>query len=439
MHTGCIGATFAFSIRMKRSDLPNLAALAAIQVANALMPLFVFPYTLSVVGAEPYAQLALTEAVMFAVLALVLYSFEVDGVARVASLDWRREPEVLSEVFNTVLFARLLIFGVCVGLALLAQTFVDPMTGKLILVWMTVPLSYALQSTWLFQAIERNIVLAALTVTSRLCAAACLVAWVSDPTDVLLVPAIIGLCNLASAIASLIYAHVAVGVQIRRTKLIVLLKHLQHGWPVFVGNMAVILYRDFNVVILGAMQNNAKAVAAYSIAEKLIKALQATMRPLNQIYFPKTLRELGGGKCADSSSFRTVLSYTYPQWLALTGVILVAGAVYLVGSDKFEVLGSVNEQCSIVVLLFPMLLGPYFGIANFMFGTAGLNQLGERTYLYRAIVATGVVNVIVCVLLSASIGALGAAFSFVLAEFLLFIAITFGYNLPLTLRKGSSV
>jgi O-antigen/teichoic acid export membrane protein len=422
---------------MKRSDLPNLVALATIQVANALMPLFVFPYTLSVVGAGPYAQLALTEAIMFAVLALVLYSFEVDGVARVVSLDWRREPEVLSEVFTTVLFARLLIFVACVGLALLAQTVVEPLTGKMILIWLMVPLSYVLQSTWLFQAIERNIVIAALTVGSRLTAAIFLIVWVSEPEDVWLVPAILGLCSLASAIASLVYAHVALGVYIRRITINELKKYLRHGWPVFVGNMAVILYRDFNVVILGATQNNAEMVAAYSIAEKLIKALQATMRPLNQIYFPKTLRELGCGRNADASSFCTVLAHTYPQWMALTAVILMAGAVYIVGREHSEVIHLEAAHWKTVALLMPMLLAPYFGIANFMFGTAGLNQLGKRTYFYRAILATGVVSVIACGLLSAVIGAMGAAISFVLAEFMLFVAITYAYNLPLLFVKRS--
>jgi O-antigen/teichoic acid export membrane protein len=414
---------------MKRSDLPNLAALATIQVANGLMPLFVFPYTLGVVGAGPYSQLALTEAIMFAVLALVLYSFEVDGVARVVSLDWRREHEVLSEVFNAVLSTRLLILSVCVGLSLLAQIFVDPLTGKMILLWLMVPLSYVLQSTWLFQAIEKNIVVAVLTVASRLSSVMFIIVFVSEPSDVLIVPAIIGLCNLFAAIATLIYAHLVLGINLRWTTKIELLKHLHHGWPVFVGNMAVILYRDFNVVILSAMQNNATMIAAYSIAEKLIKALQATMRPLNQIFFPKTLRELGSNRCADVSSFRTILSYTYPQWLALTAVISLACVIYYLGRDKFEVLSSVSEHWQTVLLLFTMLLTPYFGIANFMFGTAGLNQLGGRTYLYRAIVATGLVSIIVCALLSYHFGALGAALSFVFAELLLFIAIICAYKL----------
>jgi hypothetical protein len=412
---------------MIRGDLANLAALAAIQVSNALLPLFVFPYALSVVGAGPYATLAMTEAVMIAALSVVLYSFEVDGVARVVKLDWRRDKEALSHIYSTVFWARLGLFGACMTAAILARPFMDSTTSDLLLAWLAVPLSYALQANWLFQAAERNVFVALATVVSRVGAALLVLSCVDTPEDVVRIPIVLGACYLAASLASFWYARKELGARVLLPPVDDIVRSMRHGWHVFVGSLAVIMYRDFNVVILGAMQADAKAVAAYSLAEKLVKGLQATMRPLNQIYFPKTLRKLGEGRQADRQSLFEIIAYLYPQLMALTAVIVISGMAYLAGLQHFEAIGRSSEFGQIPTLTAIMLPATYFGLANFMLGTAGLNHLDERVYLYRAILLVGLISIASCAALSYSLGAEGAALGFALAELLLLLIILTRY------------
>ena len=61
------------------------------------------------------------------------------------------------------------------------------------------------------------------------------------------------------------------------------------------------------------------------------------MRPLNQIYFPKTLR-LGMVGVQTGSAFATY-SILYPQFIALTAVIVVAGLAFLAGRGHLETSG----------------------------------------------------------------------------------------------------
>jgi O-antigen/teichoic acid export membrane protein len=417
---------------MKRHVIANLAALTAIQVSNALMPLLVFPYALSVVGAGAYARLAMTEAVMIAALTFVLYSFEVDGVARVVLLDWHREREKVSRIFSSVLWTRLAIFGACTTAAVLARPFVDTTTADLLLFWLAVPLSYAIQANWLFQSVERNVVVAAATVASRVAAAALVFVYVKSSSDVWRIPAILGACYLVAALASFAYAWTSLGIRVHRTPAGEIRASLRHGWHVFVGSLAVILYRDFNVVILGAVHGNAGAVAAYSIAEKLVKGLQATMRPLNQIYFPRTLRVLGVARRADRKSFGEVLAFVYPQVIALSFVIVAATSVFLLQQARLEASGRFPALSDVAPLVFVMVPSAYFGLANFMLGTAGLNHLGERRYLYRAILTVGAISAGACVLLSTTFGAAGTAACFTLAELMLLIAIVRRYSAATT-------
>ena len=55
------------------SNLTNGLALVAIQGANALFPLLVFPFLLTVLGKDAFAELVVAEAMAFYVLTVCLY------------------------------------------------------------------------------------------------------------------------------------------------------------------------------------------------------------------------------------------------------------------------------------------------------------------------------------------------------------------------------
>jgi PST family polysaccharide transporter len=79
----------------------------------------------------------------------------------------------------------------------------------------------------------------------------------------------------------------------------------------------------------------------------------------------------------------------------------------------------------IVNLITIMSFAILFGIANFMFGTVGLNTLGFHRYYALAISAAGVVSFLTSVTLSYFFSDVGASVSFVMGEVLLF---TFFYS-----------
>jgi len=66
----------AVPVPMFRRSVANLVALGCIQLANALLPLVAYPFILGIVGAHNFSRVVVTETVMMAVLALVIYSFD---------------------------------------------------------------------------------------------------------------------------------------------------------------------------------------------------------------------------------------------------------------------------------------------------------------------------------------------------------------------------
>lgn len=412
----------------RKRDAINLVALTAIQVSNAALPLFVFPFTLKVVGAGMYAKVALAEAIALLGVPLVLFSFDVDGVSRIVGLDVRAEIDRISRVFSGVLYVRLVLYAVCLVAAAALWPFLDPIVARLLLAWLLVPLSHVVQSFWLFQGLERNAPVAAFTVVSRLLGAVLVTVLVRTPADVYRMPLIVGAVYVGSAVLSLGYAVGVLRIRLHRVPVAELAALVRGGKEIFLGNLSVILYRDANVLLLGAVAAGDKAIAAYSIAEKLIKGLQASMRPLNQLFFPKALRALRAHREADGSALKTMLKMTVPQWAALAVVTVGLFVGYGLLQGRVPVVRDFPNRELVARYMAVMVASVFFGIGNFMLGTAGLNYLEEKTYYFRVILAVGIANAILCSALSAWLGGIGAALSFGLAESLLFCAILARYR-----------
>jgi PST family polysaccharide transporter len=413
---------------MVRKDLINWMSLVAIQAANAVTPLIIFPFALSSLGPSAYAALATTEAIAILVIAVTLYSFEIDGPARIIQFDIEHDKAAIELVYSEVFYARLVLFALSSTSAVVLTWLIADLTLTLFLAaWMLLPLSYAFQPNWLFQAIEKNVALAAIVVLSRIASVVLVTFFVVNTHDALLIPLIIGICYLLAALSSLVYVRIKLQMQLQSPFRIRIGSVLQHGRDIFIGNLAVTLYRDVNTLLLSIIGVGSSFVSIYSLAEKITKGIQAAMRPLTQLFFPKILRALAHQPAADIKALRLLYPLLFPQlvFLCLSVITVFMCWIYLVpGKFKLErwpLHGYILDLC---ILMLP---AAFFGIINFVLGSAGLNFLGHKRYMRNAIVVVGVLNVVGCLILIKGMGAAGAAAGFSLAECVLLILIISKY------------
>lgn len=409
----------------------NLGALTAIQVANAFVPILVFPFALATLGADRYAELVIAEALSVIVLTLVLYSFEVEGVGKVIDYEAQNDASGLGRFFALVIATRLALFAVGASLVLAIVTLATGAFPVLLALWMLSPLGHVFFSYWYFQGSENNRPVAILTVTARIIGIIAIFATVKGPDDAWLIPLCLGLPFVVAAMAASGYILVRGGARMILPTPGAVKTALWQGKTIVLGNAAVVLYRDLNVVLLGAVGIPAAGIAAYSLAEKVIKMVQATSRPLNQLYFPKAIRALAGMDEPSLPAATSIARMTAPQLLAMATVIVVGYAVYQSSlwlgllPDKWQL------PADIWRLLLVMIPAVFLGVANYMFGVVGLNYLGARTWLAGTILMTGLVNILLCAALATQIGAMGGALAFTLAEFVLLIGIMLRYLKPL--------
>lgn len=400
---------------MTSKDLINIFWLGVNQGGNALFPLLLMPWLLVTLGSDDFSRLVLAEVVAFYILTLSLYSFDVTQLRAVATAFQSDDKRELARIFYSVTLARFSLFALA-GLVLWIVVYYTGLE-QIFLVWLFFPLGLILQHNYFFLGCAQNKLLALVVFICR-CCALFLLFWLHSQQQLTLQSA-----SLIAAGSYLLSGIVASVVLICRLPFIGLphitsvMALLRSGTVVFSGNMAVTLYRNSNVLVLGLFASP-YAVSVYAIAEKYIRMFQALARPLNDHYFAKIAARLD--QAAIQDSFAAIRQSTRPQLLFLffSGMTLciIAAGLFLSGQLPIGV-------TDVVVLLVIMSAAVLFGVVNFMYGVVGLNNLGYDHYMTKSLVLVGCLSLVICCLAVFIAQQYGAAFAFVFAEMLLSILI----------------
>jgi hypothetical protein len=400
-------------VKVFSKDALNLVSLGATQALNAVFPLLVFPFALHKVGVARFSDIVWTESVALVCLTIVLYSFDVDGIRNLVDLEGENQSK-RAKLFYDIFWARILILLFCASFILVGFYWMLPGAVALMSCWLLFVLGHILHSAWFFLGIGRNVFVALVTVASRTACVAFLLLKLSDADDYLKVPLLIGLSYFASGALSFLYANIAFSMRPTWIHLRDVLLLIRRGRHIFSGNLSVLLFRGSNVLLLKLMSAEA-AVSIYALAEKVVKCVQAAVRPVNQFVYPKLvarLRTLSSG-----TDVRPILwSYTVPQMALLAGTFLALILVAISLQHRQFLVDFIPAGWLIVV----MAIATFFGVANYMYGTAGMTALDMDRAYARAIMLTGLISLAFGIGLIAVADEMGAALAYVLGEVVLF-------------------
>jgi O-antigen/teichoic acid export membrane protein len=408
---------------MIRKNIVNLGSLVVIQISNAMLPLIIFPFILKTIGEDGYSRIVIAEALVLIIHTFVLYSFEVNGISEIIKAKEKKNNEELSKIFFKILYTRLILLTLALVFLLSIINFLERDLSLLLLLWLLFPLSFIFQSSYFYQANEQNFFLALSVLISRLLGMYLIFNYIGSSEDIYLVPLIIGLSYTMGGLSAFIYVIYKFELNFVRISFDEIQQVLSTGKEIFFGRLSVMLFRNSNVLILNMIIDNNTAISVYSIAEKFINSLQAAIRPLNQLAFPKVISRLKNDDFPTKKLFIIIWKYTILQLfilfvLVVIGYFFIYNYVYL-----FSYLNDLPNKEDILYLFIIMLPSAFIGILNFMFGTAGLNELGSKVYYAKIIFTTGIISLILSFLLSYLFEEKGAAISFVLGETILFLLV----------------
>ncbi|MFV3410568.1 oligosaccharide flippase family protein [Bdellovibrio bacteriovorus] len=410
-----------------KKNLFNILSLAATQGFNALLPLVIFPYLLNVMGSEKYSSIVVAESISLIILTSVLYSYEVNGLTRVVRAR-KHGAEELSSVFSEIFFSRLFIWITCVVVATACCLLFSPEMVLVLNCWSLVSLGYIFQASFLFQGLENNGPVAFFTMISRVACVCCILYFANSGWPVYYPPLLIGGSFLGTGVCSFLYARIRLKIRLKSVSFSTIFKSLLDGRSIFSGNFSVVLFRDSNILILKFFGVDASLISSYSIAEKFIKSLQATMRPLNQFYYAKIVHDFVEGWKPNRDTLRFILSRTWLQ-VSFVTVVLVSGAVvwFFIGDYVALQITDKYNLHKIVLLACVMVPATLLGIGNFMLGTTGLNNLNSSGYYARVLFINGLITLASGSLLIYLFKDVGAAITFVLGECVLLVLVLYKY------------
>uniref|UniRef100_UPI004048158A oligosaccharide flippase family protein n=1 Tax=Rheinheimera sp. TaxID=1869214 RepID=UPI004048158A len=401
----------------------NFASLIVMQGANAILPLLVFPILFVKMGAEQFSQLVVSEALSIIVLAFVLYGFDIAGVNKLTKVDTKDDEEL---IFFTILYSRITLFLISIPLGCIVYLIYGRGVAIVFACWLFIPLSHIFQSAYFCLYKQVNFPAAFFNVISRLLS---LLIIMLSP-DELLTPSIsaliIGGLYLLGSLSCFTFIVIFWGLKYKPYSLSSVCSYLRESFSIFSSNLSVLLYRDFNVIMLSIVFRDASAISVYALAEKCVKSIQAVFRPISQFFTPKVIKALKPFLNPNFTSF--ILIWKYTKWqvylaLAVCFTSLLTYIVFL--EDEIVFTEDFTLAFPLVVV---MLFSICFGIVNYMFGMIGLNCLSKSRYLAMATLITATISVLLCMALSNMFGAIGAAATFIIAEAILLLLIFYKYK-----------
>lgn len=397
----------------------NFLSLVLIQASNAVLPVLIFPYILNNVGSALYSKIVIAEIFSIVVLTIVIYGFEIDGVKKV--IDAQNNKDGLTVIFSEIFFSRLVLFLASLIVLPIAYFFYGREVFWLVFSWLLVPLSYILQNSYFFLAMQDNFYPACINIANRFFAVSLVYIFVDTARSGYYAPLLIGACYLFGGVANLIYLMKKFRIRLRLIKVVDCVSMLSGSIKIFLSNISVLMLKDLNVFFLSLVTRNPEVITTYSLAEKLVKSFQAIFRPINQFYFPKVALLMRGIEKPNKKAFLNMLRFICVQVTFFLVVLLILFLGYNVFLRYFEsIVAEYYTYKATLYLFFIMSFSIIFGIGNFMLGSIGLNLLRQQGYFAISVVVAGAFNMALCIGLSSGYGAIGAAVSFVIAEIVLF-------------------
>jgi PST family polysaccharide transporter len=377
-----------------------------VQFANYLLPLVTLPYLARVLGPAGWGSLAVVQSFAQYLNLLIEYGFNLSATREVARYraDRNRLAELLAGVFGAKvclsLLAILLTFGLSLWVGALGR---DPR-----LLWSGVfwAVAFAFSPTWFFQGLERLRLVAGLEVGAKLAATALIFILVRESADAWKVLFLQGIASVFSSGLAMFLAYREVGF--RWPSWPGALGALRSGWGLFFFRAAVSLYTVGNVFILGLFAAP-QWVAYYAGAERLTKAFLGLLEPLNRTFFPR-LNHLFGKSTQEAAR----LANRVTEIMGLAGVI-GAFLVAVLAPWIVQVLLGPGYEPAVPVMRILVLLLPLIALSNAL-GIQWMLTLGLDRPFNIVILAAGLLNLALALVLVPRLAYIGMAYAVLLAE-----------------------
>lgn len=364
-----------------------------LQGLNYLIPLFVWPYLIVVLGAEGFGIVGFALSFVQFLMLAVDFGFNLTATKQIATAD---SQDAIDAVSSATLYAKMLLFGVAViigAVVLCLPQFAVYRVAVAMLLPMLLSSVFSMQ--WLYQGTGHIRRLWIINSACRLVIIPLTFVIVKGAADVLAAVGIQAAAYFVSALAGLVWALRKRLFVFRRSSWQAVRASLRESLPLFVSTATSSVYAMLLVVVLGYFAAT-QEVGLYSAVEKIIRvACYALLIPALQVCYPQISKLAATDKQAALRMVRLLCG-------GLVAVMLVIGCVLFFGGEQLMALMG-KDYTGSAQLFRIMAFIPVFVVISGVYGQLDLIAIGgerqkkqfRNVYLVGASVAVVLVACII--------------------------------------------
>lgn len=404
-----------------KSDLKKLVLnffnYGSYQAITYISYLITIPYIVRVIGQANFGIVNLALALISYMAITTEFGFSISGVQYIAQTqqDAQKRREIISNIFALQIVLMLATFVVMFFVVNSIPKF-QPYEEVFYYTFLIIPANISM-TVWFYLGMEKIKYLNLLNLISKSLYIVCIFLLVKRPEDFYYVPLLTGITASTVGLFSLYLLFFKFGVYPLYLKSINLIQSIKNNWNFFLSILAINLYRNTNVLILGLLANES-AAGIYSGGEKIVIVIQSMFAPVTQVIYPyiSRLRATEPDKSKKILMTSVLLIGTATLFVSLSLFIFANKIALIVLGEQFVKSGIVIRIASFVV---------FFGTLNFILGIIFMTNYGMKKEFSKAVMITGLANIIICIILSRLWNVIGTAISFLSAELILTILLLY--------------
>lgn len=384
--------------------------LMILQGLNYLAPLLVWPYLMTVLGAEQFGCISFAIAANQYLMIIVDFGFNFSSTKEIALAKGNQES--INRLFSETLVAKLLLLaGAFVLLLVIVAIPKFRIYAQTSLILFSMVVCSALTSVWLFQGLGKIRIVSIINCVSKIAILPLTFVLVRTSNDTLLAACILGGVYVVSAILSLLL------VRLQRLARLVAITWsgikaiLKDSFPIFVSNAASSIYAMLFVVILGyfALPDE---VGKYAAAEKLMRmACYAVWLPVSQAFFPKICQTAGHNRAETRRTLRRLFV------IMTAAMLFIGGILFFFARPLSEWLG--RDYVGFEPIAKILSIVPLFVAVGGVAGQLGLLTMGnerDKKHFQNIYLSAAGLSVVLTFALVPHFQAIGAGIALLLTE-----------------------
>ena len=395
--------------------LENIASLTGLQFASYILPLITLPYLTYVLGPDKFGltQYAISLITYFQMF--TDYGFNLSATRELAIV--REDKLKVSEIFNSVMFIKILLCIISFLILLLIVVFIPKFSvdAEVYILTFGIVVGNVLFPTWLFQGMEYMKYTSIINIIGKLIFTILIFVFIHQTSDYILVPIINSFGYLVVGVLGIYVALTRFDIKVAVPSLNNIKHHLKEGWHVFLSTIAINMYTTTNTFLLGLLTNNT-LVGYYSIAEKFITAANGLFSPISQALYPYISRTVEN----EDKTSNIIRLRKLTKLAAILGATFSLG-LFIFADPLISILFGAEYANSIIILRILSIIPFMVSLSN-IFGIQTMLTFNYKEDFTKIVFMGGIIDIVLGIILITLLKEIGIAISFAITETFITIA-----------------